>query len=503
MINMRKHQLRQLLYSVVILLCLAPLSTLKGQLLINADINELIETARSGSSAALVAKTRLENQYWRNVSFDAGFKPQLSLNATLPDLNRVISSIPLPTGEEAFVNRSFMNNRIGLSVFQQIPQTGGSFFVGANLERLDLFGTSTQNKSTSYLSTPLNIGFNQPLFQFNSIKWNQELMELQYKQAEKRYIEEYEMIAVEVVNRFFELYQTELNLSTALDNQSYLDSLASTARKRHELGRIGETEMLQVGLSALNADALVSTLKQDKQNKTETLRDYLGIKEEVQFDLKDPGEIEAYIIDTERALLFANQNRSDITEFALRIKNAQLELEQAKQANKPDLRVAGFFGLTNSAQRFGDVFNGLNDQESLQLSISIPIADWGRTKAQRKIAESSIELEELLIQEEKISFQREIEVTIEQLELVRNRLVLAKTALDIAAKRQDITKKRYQLGKQDATNLNIAIQDYASAEQSYYQALWEMWQTHYSIRFLTLYDFQNNKPIVAPEVLKE
>ena len=500
---MRKHHSIHILYAIVLLICMAPFSNLKSQLVINAELSELIETARSGSSASLIAKTRLENQYWRNVSFDAGFKPQLSLTAILPDINRVISSIPLPSGEEAFVNRSFMNNSVGLQVFQRVPQTGGSFFVSTEIRRLDLFRTSTQNQSTSYLSNPLNIGFTQPLFQFNSIKWEQELMELQYTQAEKRYVEEYEMIAVEVVNRFFDLYQTELNLATALDNQNYLDSLANTARKRHELGRIGETEMLQVGLSALNADALVSNLEQDKQNKTEALRDYLGIKEEVQFDLKDPGEIEAYIIDADRALLFANENRSDITDFSIRIKNAQLELEQAKQANKPDLTINGSFGLTNSAERFGDVFNGLNDQESVRLSINIPIADWGRTKAQRKLAESSIEIEELLIQEEKISFQRDIEVAIEQLSLVRNRLTLAKTALDIADKRQDITKKRYQLGKQDATNLNIAIQEYAGAERSYYQALWEMWQTHYRIRLLTLHDFQNNTPLVAPEIDKE
>ncbi len=478
-------------------------SRLNSQLVIQADIIELIETAKSGSSAALVAKTRLENQYWRNISFDAGFKPQFSLNATLPDISRVINSITLPTGEEAFVNRSFMRNSLGLQVFQAIPQTGGSFSVRTDFERLDLFGTSTQERSNSYLTTPLSIGFNQPLFQFNQIKWNQELMKLQYEQAEKRYIEEYEMIAVEVVNRFFELYQTELNLKTALENQVYLDSLALTARKRFDLGRIGETEMLQVGLSALNADAQVSNLEQEKQINTELLRDYLGIKEKVRFELSAPGEIEEYIINIDRALMFANQNRSDIIDFSLRIKNAQLELEQAKQANKPELNLNGRFGLTNSARSISNVFKGLNDQESFQLSINIPIADWGRTKAQRKIAESGIELEELLIQEEKISFKRDIEVTIEQLDLVRNRLVLAKTALEIADKRQDIAKKRYQLGKQDATNLNIAIQEYAKAEQSYYQALWEMWQTHYRIRFLTLYDFQTNTPLVAPEIEKE
>ena len=467
----------------------------KAQLALNTSLEELIATAQDGSSAALLAKTRLENQFWRNVSFNSNFKPQFAINATLPSINRSISSIPLPDGSEAFVNRAFMNNSIGLQMSQIIPQTGGSVFVGTQLERLDLFGTSSQTKSTSYLSAPLSIGFNQPLFQFNRFKWDQQINELEFKRAEKLFVEEKEMIAFEVVNRYFQLYLNELTLATATNNQNYLDSLANTAVKRFELGRIGETEMLQVQLSAKNANAQVASLEQDKQNNTERLRNYLGIREEVRLNLQDPAEKETSLIDKSLALEYANKNRSRIMDFDIRIKSAMMDVEVARSTNQPDLNITGSFGLTQSSSTFGGAFSGLRDQESIRLSVRIPIADWGRSRAQREIAQSSLALEELQLKEDRIDFEREVVLAVDRLSLIRERLLLAKTALDIAQKRQDISKKRYQLGKQDATNLNIAIQEYANAERSYYQALWDMWQVHHQIRLLTLYDFQSNEVI--------
>ncbi len=476
---------------------------LPAQTTVEVGLLELIQRAQDGSSAALLSETRLKNQYWRYVAFKSFFKPQLSLNGDLPSLNRSISSITLPDGSEAFVNRSFMSNSLGLQITQNIMKTGGSVFLGSDIQRLDLFSTNVQNKSTSYLSAPLNIGFVQPLFAFNQFKWNQELQKMQYTRAGKRRVEENEMIAIEVLNRYFDLYLTELNLETIRDNFRYLDSLAIIAEGRFGLGRIGETEMLQVQLSAQNSRALVARLEQDRQDKNERLRNYLGLEEQVLFVLIPPDILMPYDVSFQRALDYAREHRSEIADFEIRIKQAQLEVEQAKYLNRPEISLTGRFGLTQTAQSFGDAFRGLQDQESVRLSFNVPIADWGRSKSQREIAKSDLELEELQVRQERINLEREIDLATSQIYLVREQLILAERAFQIAEKRQDIAKKRYTLGTQDATNLNIAIQEYASAKENYYSVLWDLWQIHYRIRMMTLFDFQLNVPLrVDVEVLE-
>ena len=53
----------------------------------------------------------------------------------------------------------------------------------------------------------------------------------------------------------------------------------------------------------------------------------------------------------------------------------------------------------------------------------------------------------------------------------------------------------FNIGKVDVTNLNIAIQEEQGAQQAYYTTLWDLWRAHYTIRNLTLYDFENNVPL--------
>jgi len=467
---------------------------LSAQESINASVYDIIQSAQEGSPDYLLAKTRAENAKWQYVAAQAVFKPQLGFNATLPQINRSISSVTLPTGQE-FFNNSFMSNSVGITLGQVVSATGGSVFVSSSLERLDLFKTDSQAANSSYLSAPISIGFNQPILRHNPFKWDKQQAELTYKASEKRYIEDREGIAFQAVNNFFDLYTTKLSLDEARLNLQYLDSIAINAKGRYEVGRISETDLLQIQLSAKNADGNVARLALEVQNKTEILRDFLGIGNEVEFKLSAPNPITIYAIDKDKALEYANQNRSQTEEFRMRLLDAEQQMDIAKKDNGPNLRLSGSFGLRNSGGTLSQAYGSLLDQEGVSLSIDVPIADFGRAKAQREIAKSNLELTQLQVQQDRVSFERTILVNVEQFELKRDQLQLSEDALDIALKRLDIAKKRYQIGKVTVTDLNIAIQEEQSARQRYFSTLWDLWRAHYTIRNLTLFDFETGTAI--------
>ena len=471
--------------------------SIHSQRVIDADLNEIINAAVTESPSKLLAKTRLSNNYWQFVNFNSTFKPQLSFNATLPFLSRSIDAIPLPDGSEAFVNRSFMRNNVGVSLSQVIPQTGGTVFVNTGLSRIDLFETNSQDYSRSYLSTPISIGFNQPIFQFNRFKWMRQINEIEYEQSKQQYIEETEEIIYDAVNLYFDLYISKLDLEQAMRNKTYLDSLSEVADGRFEVGRISETEMLQIRLSAKNANAQVNAIELDVQNKNEQLRNYLGIKEEIRFELDIPENIPNYEIEMETALRQAEQNRSRTAEFRLRLLNAEMDLDETVKSSGVRLSLNGSFGLTQSADNIGDAYRGLLDQETVTLSLNVPIADWGRRQSQREIAKSNLELEQLQVEQDRITFQREIVVNVEQFNLKKRQLALAEESFDIATQRLNIAKSRYAIGKIDVTNLNIAIQEHEDSRQAYYAALWNVRRAHHEIRLLTLYDFDLGRTITA------
>lgn len=468
-------------------------SASQAQEVIYADITDIIETAQSESPNYLLAKTRENNAYWIYVASKSVFKPQLGFSATLPSINRSISPFTLPDGTRTFVTSSFISNSVGLNLSQIISATGGTVFVSSDLQRLDDLTASAG--STRYLSSPVSIGFDQPLFRLNPYKWDRKEAEINYTASKKRYVEDRERIAFESVNNFFDLYISKLTLAEAMRNSDYLDSLAINAQGRFSVGRISETELLQIQLSAKNAKGTVAQLNLNVQNKIESLRDFLGIQIEVDFDLKTPSPITIYTIEKEKALEYALKNRSITEDFRLRLLNAERRLETAQKNNGPNLRLSGSFGLSQTAPSFGGAFQQLLDQEQVSLSLDIPIADFGRAKAQREIAQSNLELTQLQLKQDRVSFEREILVNVEQFKLKRDQLKLAEEALEIAKKRVDIAKKRFNIGKIDVTNLNIAIQEELGAQQSYYATLWDLWRAHYTIRNLTLYDFENDVPL--------
>ncbi len=475
-------------------LTLATWSAWSQQRKIDIDLNTVIRLAQGEAPAALIAETRLSNNYWRYQSILADFRPQLSFRATIPDLNRTIDNIIVPDGTEIFINRSLMQSSAGIQMSQRVSRTGGLFYASSNLRRIDIFGQPTGTLS-SYLSAPMTFGFQQPLFQFNADKWQRQIEQLNFDIAKKAYAEEREQIAYDAVELFFTLYVSQLNLAEANRLKAYSDSLYDISQGRFEVGRIAETDLLQIELRARNAEAEAANEELNLQAANENLRIFLGIRDNVSFNLFDPETIPQYDIEPQLALAQAKRYRSQTAGFAARLMQAEMNLEEAQRSGGLNVDLSGFFGLSQTGASLGSAYRNPIDNERLTLGLQVPIADWGKQRARREIARSNLELTRQIVEQENITFERQIVLRVQQMDLKRSQHVLAGRAAEVALKRVDIAKNRYQIGKIDVTELNIALNEYDAARRAYIQALWNLWTAHYEIRNLTLYDFHRMEPL--------
>ena len=90
---------------------------------------------------------------------------------------------------------------MGLNLSQAIPLTGGRVFVQSNLQRFDDF----TNDKIFYNGTPFRVGFAQPLFGFNALKWNKKIQPILLQEAEKKYAADIESINNDAAELFFNL----------------------------------------------------------------------------------------------------------------------------------------------------------------------------------------------------------------------------------------------------------------------------------------------------------
>lgn len=472
-------------------------SPTNAQEIVQLDLTEVVEIARSESPDAKLAETRLNNNYWRFRSAQADLKPQITLDATLPNLNRSIEGITLPDGRENFISRALMRNRVGISLSQPIVATGGQVFLFTGLRRLDIFKNEVTDGAISYLSTPISLGFNQPLRGYNALKWSKKIAPLRYEEQQRAFNEQKETAAAESARLFFNLLIAQLNLEAAEKNKSNADTLYSISQGRFGVGRIAETDLLQIELSSMNANASYAQATLNAQTANEALRRFLGITKNVAFDLVPPAALPDVVVEEEVALEYANKYRSEILAYERRRLEAEASLDQARKTNGFRVNLEGQFGLSGTSQEFGQAYNGLIDQEVFTLGLSVPIADFGKARSRIEVAKSNQELELLNVAQERISLERRVKLQVQQFDLLRNQVALADRAYEVSRRNEEITRKRYLIGKISVTELNLAVRSMDSARAQYVGALRNFWLGYYELRRLTLFDFIAGKPLVA------
>ena len=277
---------------------------------------EAIEIAHSQSPDALNAKQEFKASFWEYKTFRSTYLPQLGISATIPDLNTSIQKYTDPNGLETFLHQQYTSYAGNIALTQKIGLTGGTISLNTGLQRVDNVADST---TTSYLSTPINIGYTQPFFTFNPYKWERKIEPLKYDQAKRKYLEDNEQISITATNYFFTLLQAQIEKNIAQTNLSNYDTLYKIAKGRYELGKIAENDLLLLELNVLKAQAAVENANLSLDNAAFSLKSFLRIKDTIPLLLIPPSEINYITVDPKIAVEQANANSSSALDFKRRL----------------------------------------------------------------------------------------------------------------------------------------------------------------------------------------
>ncbi len=459
---------------------------------VNLSLEEVIRIAQVQSPDALIAKHRFRGSYWAFKTYQAGYKPSLSLSGILPDFSRSIDVITQGDGSEVFLERQIARTSMNMSLSQNIPFTGGQIYMSSSLQRIDNIGDSTE---TSYLTSPLNIGLRQPIFEFNQFRWDRKIEPIKYDEAKRTYIEDLEDISIKATNLFFQLLLAQINLEIQLVNQANYDTLYQIAQGRFNMGTIAENELLQMELNLLNSNASVEQSRLDFEMQLFELKSFLRIKDDLVIELIPPSRVTDFTVDFGNAIREARSNRSDALAFNRRLLEAESTVNQAKMENRLSLDLNLVFGLTQTGIDVKEAYHEPLDEQQVYLGLQIPILDWGLAKGKIRLAESNQELIKTSIEQEQIDFEQEIFLKVMQFNMQHRQLAIAAKSDTVAKKRFEVTKQRYLIGTIDITELNIAQNDKDTNRKAYIAALQSYWSNYYQIRRLTLFDFSQDKRI--------
>ena len=455
-------------------------------------LNECIDIAHENSPLARAAKFARISSKWQYQSFRADLLPSLSLSGNAPNFNKSIFTNTLDNGQVVFSSRTQSEATAAMSINQNILLTGGSLSLSSGLNRLGIF----PNENT-YLwqSTPLVIGYRQPIFQFNDLKWRNRIEPLRHEIAQKVYVEEMEGLALTVTQRFFNVYLNKINLENARFNVARNDSIYQISRGRYNVGSIAENDLLQSELALSNAEASLTRAQLNYDRSLNEFKILLGYSTDIRLELKEPEELPEISVNIEKAKQLAIENNSEALNYQFSELQADRDLAQAKSQSTFNATLNANFGLNQTSEEFGDLYQDPTNRQFFTVGFDIPIFNWGKQRAQINSAKNRQREVANNIQFQRRQFFQDVEYTVSQFLQLRGQVLLAAKSDTIAQRRYQVAQNRYLIGKIDITNLFIAQNEKDAARREYIRALSDFWTGWYNLRQLTLYDFRKNEPI--------
>lgn len=456
-------------------------------------LTEAVNIARVKSVDAAMALNELKKAYWEYRTFRADLLPEMNFSAIIPSYNKSYSAYQRADGEYTFLRNNYMGINGALSVDQNIWFTGGKLSLTSSL---DFMKQMDGTKAEKYMSVPVALTLNQPIFGVNHIKWKRRIEPIRYDEAKAAFLSATEEVTMKTINLFFNLLLAKERVDISRQNLTNAEKLYDVAKAKRAMGQISENDVLQLELNVLEARSELTDNESNMKSGMFTLRSFLAMDNDVELDPVIPESMPEVLLIYEDVLSKALANNS----FARNIRRRQLEADYEVARAKGKRREISLFaqvGLTGTAQDFRGTYNPLKDNQVVEVGVRIPILDWGKRKGNVKVAESNREVTMSRLRQEEMNFRQDIFMLVEHFNNQQRQLEIADKADVIAQKRYKTNVETFMIGKISTLDLNDSQVRKDEARQKHINELFSYWHYYYQVRSLTLWDFINNTGIDA------
>ena len=456
-------------------------------------LDDVIRLANDSSLQAFIVQNTYLASYWDFRNFNSTKLPFLNFNGSPVDFTRKYSQeYNFLDSSYYYVEQQTFGASGNFSLNQTIMKTGGRLYLDTDLGYLN---NLNQTAGSQFYSTPLRIGFSQQLFGYNAYQWLNKIAPVEFETAKKQLLEDMENISLLAVHSFFTLSSAQTNLEIAETILANADTLYRISMKRFELTSISQEDLYTLKLSWVNSKNNYEQAKIDLKRAQMQLNSLLRLDNSVNIELILPDELPDLHIDPDKCLEMAMQNNPEIFEYKSSRLQAERDVEQARKDSRMAANMNASFGLNQQGSSINSAYRNPTDQEVVSVGISVPILDWGQSKSAFKLAQKRQEIVNANLEQSEIDFRQTVLLTAEEFNLQKQLVAGAIEADSIAWIAYEITRARYLNGQSDIIKMGSYLKSSIDAKQAYIQALENYWTYYYTIRKLSLYDFEKGKAI--------
>lgn len=468
------------------------LPQVKGQAVM-LTLERTIQMAADSSLESYRSKNIYLSGYWQYRTYKAQRLPSLTLNLTPVEYYRDITKRynSVEDIDEMRKQESFYAGG-NIQIQQNFDLLGGTFYIDSDLGYLRNFGDNT---NTQISTVPIRIGYSQNLLGYNAFKWERKIEPLKFEKAKKELVYDMEKVSEEATLYFFSLAMAQAEYDLAKDNIASSDTLYRIGVERHKIASISQSDLLTLKLDMINAHNTLQNKEIALKRAMFSLASYLNFDKNTEIKLVLPSRPRNMDIPVDKALTLAKENNPQFLGLKQGILEAEQNVDRTHKESLFNAKLNASIGFNQVSSKFKNAYKDPLQQELVNVSISIPLVDWGVRKGRYNVARNNLNVTRISAQQTELSIEEDVIMTVGDFNVQQDLIGSAEEALDLANMAYNETKQRFLIGKADLNSLTLSLNRQQDAQRNYISALQNYWLSYYKIRKLTLHDFEMDIPL--------
>lgn len=362
-----------------------------------------------------------------------------------------------------------LENNINISQSQLEQKVSALEYTQSKFERLPSVNGSASQSLLDPTTTSFGLNANLNIFNGLSTEYNIKKQRLSLeKQATKTESVKYE-ITTAVIEAYLQLLYNKENIDVAEKILESSKAQLTLSQAKYKVGSISAKDASDIEAQYASNEYSLIKARNAYAQQLLTLKQLLELNPETSFDIAIPNiETATYEVPSAKEVYqTAYTVLPDIKNMQQQQAIDSVSIKLAQSAYYPSLSLSA--GVGASANYF-DNQSELEGNNSLRLSLSVPIFNNLQNKTNVETARINSEYNTLALESAKKNLYKEIESTCQSAQAYQTELIALEKSEKAAAVSYELAQKQFNLGATDATSLLLAETNYIQANLSKIQA---------------------------------
>jgi outer membrane protein len=487
------------LFSILLFI---PFSFIKSETYV-LDLNKSIEIAKEKSYDMLSLIQDFKIAEYNLKVTTSTLKTHIDMNFVAPNYNNTLDHITDSTGIRYYKTHS-LNYSGDLTITQPLPTDGSISLTSGLLNDDDYINKLRSPRFSSTIEIKQSIN---SLFGYNKINSDLKLAKLSYESSRKRLKREELNLIYQVSNSFYNLLSVQKSSEIAKLNLERQQEAQTISKNKFDAGLIKEVDALQMEVDLAEAQNNYDLAIATQNSAMNDFKQLIGINFNDSISLNSELKYEIVIVDVEKAVQLAFQNRLEIREQEIQIEQTKTDIKKKKSEGKIQANISAYYqkyGVKEQSintklneaikNSYNDLFNNTQNY-GIGFIVKVPILDGGENRAKVNAAEATLKQNLLRKEDVERGIEKEVRNLVADLNSSLKRLQLLEKNVVVAEKSFEITRQRYADGDIDSQALALERNRLNTAYTSHLNAYIKYQLMLSDITRKTFYDFQKNELI--------